>query len=135
MAFFDWDTGLETGLGVIDDQHRKLVGFVNELHEAMRNRTGREAVGAVLDELAKYAVYHFSTEEKAFERYGYERKDAHIKIHADFVARVVDMQAAYKRGDLTVTVDTLSFLIDWVKKHIMVEDMLYVPSLTGKAID
>ena len=35
MAFFDWNDELATGIPKIDEQHKKLISLVNELHDAL----------------------------------------------------------------------------------------------------
>jgi len=134
MAFFEWDEKLSTGIPVIDEQHRKLVSFVNQLHEAMLQRRGKEVFGGIIDGLAKYTVYHFATEEKAFAAHGYEDAPGHVKAHKALLARVEEIALKHARGELTVTSETLNFLIEWVGTHIMKDDMRYVPSLKGKEI-
>ncbi|MBP7096807.1 MAG: hemerythrin family protein [Spirochaetia bacterium] len=134
MAFFDWDDSLSTGIPVIDEQHRKLVSFVNQLHEAMLQRKAKAVLGDIIDGLAKYTDYHFGTEERAFARYGYEGAAGHVKSHKALLARVEELASRHARGELAVTVETLNFLIDWVGTHIMKEDMRYVPLLKGKEI-
>lgn len=59
---------------MIDDQHKKLIEQINILHSAMREGKAKEVVGAILEELRAYTKYHFSNEEKAFERYNYSGK-------------------------------------------------------------
>jgi hemerythrin len=132
MAFFDWTPAMQTGITAIDAQHRGLVDYVNRLHEAMRAGKGREEIGPVLEGLAAYAVEHFGTEERAFLTCGYPDREAHVAEHEAFKAKVSAFMQAYARGELTLGLDTLVFLMDWVKNHISASDMRYVPFLKGK---
>ncbi|MBP7096063.1 MAG: hemerythrin family protein [Spirochaetia bacterium] len=135
MAFYDWNPGIETGIALIDSQHRRLVDLINDLHEAMIARKGKEITARVLDELADYTVYHFGVEERAFAKHGYERAAEQKASHDHFVARLKDMRAKYERGSLMVNVEALDFLLGWIKKHILNEDMLYVPFFEDKSFD
>ena len=134
MAYMDWDKGLETGIEIIDNQHKKLISLVNDLHGAMKGGKGRLVIGDTLEELATYTVYHFGTEEKAFDRYSYPETAAHKFQHAELIRQVGELMASFKKGELTITIDTLQFLTDWVRTHIRQEDMAYVPFLIGKEI-
>jgi hemerythrin len=40
MALFDWKETYSVGVKEIDNQHKMLVGTLNELFEAMRNTRG-----------------------------------------------------------------------------------------------
>lgn len=135
MAIFQWDKSFETGIQVIDGQHRRLVDLVNGLHDAMLQMKAKETIEGVLSELVDYTRYHFHTEERAFSRYGYQAADEHARIHGQFVDKAADLADKYKKGSLVITVETLGFLVDWVKNHILKEDMRYVPFLSGKDID
>jgi hemerythrin-like metal-binding protein len=134
LAYFDWDSKLTTGIQVIDDQHKKLINLVNELHEAMRNRKAKEIVEHILKELGEYTIYHFSVEEKAFEKYGYAQRNEHRKNHEDLVKQLNDLVQKHKKGELAISIEILDFLTNWVKTHIMKEDMMYVPFLKDKVI-
>lgn len=135
MAFFDWNGKLETGIAIIDEQHKKLVSLVNELHEAMRNRKAKDVVARILRELGDYTNYHFSVEEKAFEKYGYPQKVEHEKLHADLIAQLGELTRKHAKGELAISIDVLDFLTQWVTNHIMKEDMKYVPFLKDGPIE
>ncbi len=132
MAFIDWRVDLETGVGVFDEQHKRLVGLINDLHDAMRSGQGRSVIGSVLQELVRYTDYHFSDEERAFDNYNYPEAESHKRAHSAFIKRMGELTAEYQKGDLTVTADTLKTLVDWLKDHIMGVDKAYAPYLAGK---
>jgi hemerythrin len=134
MALFDWNDSFNTGIKEIDEQHKKLVSIVNELHEAMRQKKAKEVIDKSLVELMDYTVYHFSTEERAFDAYGYSGSAAHKKAHAEFVAKVRDLVERQKRGELMLSVEVFNYLVTWVQEHILGVDKKYVPELWGKAI-
>ena len=135
MALFNWNSAFATDIAVIDDQHKKLIAFVNELHDAMRQRKAKEVIERLLGELAEYTVYHFSTEERAFDKYAYAGAAAHKRTHADFVAKVQDLIAKHKSGQLMLSIDLLEFLVSWVSNHILKDDRLYIPLLKDKVVD
>ncbi|MBF0201265.1 MAG: bacteriohemerythrin [Desulfamplus sp.] len=129
-----WGPKLETGIKEIDEQHRKLVDMVNALHRAMKMRIGIEKSGAVLDDLAKYTVYHFAHEEKLFKKYEYHEAVEHKKLHEDLVSKVVAFQKEFKSGKASLSVDLMTFLTKWLKNHIMKCDMKYAPFFKSKGL-
>jgi hemerythrin-like metal-binding protein len=135
MAYFDWNGKLETGIAIIDEQHKKLISLVNELHEAMRNRKAKDVVAHILKELGDYTTYHFSVEEKAFEKRGYPNRAEHEKLHADLIAQLSELMQKQAKGELAISIDVLDFLTQWVTNHIMKEDMKYVPFLKDGTIE
>ena len=135
MAYFEWNDQLTTGIEIIDAQHKKLVSLVNELHEAMRNRKAKEVVAPILRELGDYTNYHFSVEEKAFEKYEYPQKAEHEKLHADLIAQLSELMQKHAKGELAISIEMLDFLTQWVPDHIMKEDMKYVPFLKDRLLE
>ena len=127
-----WDESIQFGIGVIDDQHHHLVNLVNKLHRAMRSRAGRTVLGSTLTELAQYTVEHFQTEEKLMTAARYQHLDAHKREHEKLVAEVVAFQRQFESGSVTITLDLMNFLSDWLINHIKGVDRRYVPTLSGK---
>jgi hemerythrin len=135
MAFIDWSDKLATGIPSIDDQHKRLIGIVNELHGAMRKGKGRELIQKTLKELLGYTDYHFANEERAFDAYGYPSAAEHKKQHSLLIKQLGEQYVKLQRNEISLTVSTLEFLSNWVSNHIMLEDMKYVPFLKDKHID
>ncbi len=135
MAYIEWTSKLETGIDAIDKQHQQLIGFVNELYEAMHQGKGRLVVGDILSKLVRYTEYHFATEEKAFQKYGYSGQKDHEQIHRTLVEKVKDLERRQRTEAVVVSMETLRFLNEWVTNHIAKEDMAYVPFLKDKAIE
>ena len=48
MALIDWSPALSINIEKFDDQHKKLVAMVNELHDAMKNGQGGPCWGLFL---------------------------------------------------------------------------------------
>lgn len=127
-----WRPALETCIAAIDTQHKELVRLINLLHKAMKQQKGAREAGGILNDLAKYTVFHFGFEEDQFEKYRYPETENHKKIHRELVAKVKAFQADFEKGKATVTMELMDFLVDWLKTHIMKTDMAYVPFLKDK---
>ena len=135
MAYFDWTEELSTGIDAIDKQHRHLIGIVNDLYEAMRKGKGKEIIRNTLSELLDYTDLHFSNEERAFASFRYPAEAEHKKLHAVLIGQLHEQLAKLEKNEISLTVSTLQFLTNWVRDHIMVEDMKYVPFLKDKKLD
>ena len=127
-----WDDSIRFGIDSIDRQHHHLVDLVNKLHRAMRNRAGKTVLAATLAELARYTVEHFQFEEQQMAAAGYPQLENHKRLHEKLVAQVVDFQRQFESGSVTVTLDLMNFLSDWLVNHIKGVDRQYVPLLKGK---
>jgi methyl-accepting chemotaxis protein len=120
-----WSNSLSVNIKQIDDQHKKLVGMVNELHKAMKLKKSTNTIGSILDRLIDYTATHFATEEKLFAQYKYPEEKAHVEIHRKLVAQVLDIQKKFKAGEAMVSMELMSFLKDWLVNHIQGTDKKY----------
>ncbi len=132
MRVFEWNNQLSTGIDKIDDQHKKLVGLVNDLADAMRAGKSRDVIAKVLDELGEYTKSHFGFEEAAFSKYGYPRAEEHAKSHGELIRELAELSRKHEAGAIGISVEVLGFVTEWVRGHIMSEDQAYVPFLMGK---
>ncbi len=134
MALVIWKDIYVVNVNEIDLQHKKLVGIVNELHDAMIIGKGQTVMGKILDELVDYTLYHFATEEKYFDQYAYTEADLHKKQHQDLVSQVAAIQNKYNSGEKVLTLDVMNFLRDWLHDHIVGSDKLFGPYLNSKGL-
>ncbi len=129
-----WTDELSVGIRLIDEQHKMLLGLINELHAGMRDRKSDAVLVGVVERLKEYTVKHFGQEEEYFDRYGYPETAAHKELHAKLVQQVLDFETALKSGKAKVTMEIMRFLKDWLVKHIMGTDKRYSAFLRGKGL-
>ncbi len=130
IDIFPWDDHFNTGFADIDEQHRRLVGLLNQLASHIANGTSATTLGTIFDELAAYAVYHFDTEEALWHAHlaGDPAERAHRATHEAFrrdVARLkasLDQTSATPASSNEVAEDTLGFLARWLAAHILEAD-------------
>ena len=123
MALIVWTDDLSTGIPVIDNQHQRIVDYINKLHHAQEHHS-REEVSVVLDELVDYTLSHFAFEESLMEEAGYNFLNAHKKVHQLFVKRVADYQQRFKIGE-AIEEELIHTLRAWLINHIRNDDRDY----------
>lgn len=132
MAFFEWSDALSVGLDSVDRQHRLLIGYINELSEAVEKGQGQFAVTRVLERLRQYTQVHFAYEETLFKIYKYEEADTHKHAHYAFVNVVQECERRHMKGESGVAADLLKYLKGWLADHILVEDKAYAAVLVKR---
>jgi hemerythrin-like metal-binding protein len=133
MAFYEWKNSMSVGVNASDDDHKQLIGMINQLHEGMRNGQGKEVLGKILDNLVQYTKFHFAREEEFFDRTGYPADD-HIREHRELVKQVETLQSRYKSGESAISIETLDFLRNWLIVHIQGTDKKYSSHLNEHGI-
>ena len=131
----EWNENLSVGVPSIDEQHKVLIGLLNELFDATQAGRGPAVLGKVLKELADYTVYHFQYEESLFAQTGYCAAPNHIREHDNLVRLVQVLRAKYEDGVRELVSEDLSkFLRGWLNTHIMGSDMKFGPHLVSMGI-
>ncbi len=125
MVLFEWKDAYLTNIKECDDQHKKLVGLINQLHEKMKEGTNQEFLENILSELLDYTTYHFLTEETLFETYNYPNAKEHIKQHQECTAKVKDFYEQINAGDTYISIKLSKYLKEWLINHTLDSDQKY----------
>ncbi|MCU0571709.1 MAG: bacteriohemerythrin [Syntrophobacteraceae bacterium] len=125
--FFEWSDFLSVGVADMDDQHKRFFGFINELHQAMKEGKGTGVIRSILGELANYTKHHFAAEEMLLEQNHYADLPLQKEAHRRFEAKVAEFRQRYAAGDNAVIVETMSTVRDWLVNHIQKMDKKYGP--------
>jgi hemerythrin len=134
MSLIKWKEEYSVKVAEIDEQHKKLIGLINQLADAMSVGKGRDVLNGVLAELVSYTEYHFETEEKLFREHGYPEHEQHSRAHNELATKARELSAAFDRGETKLSVDVMLFLSTWLNRHILDEDKQYEPYLAGKRV-
>jgi hemerythrin len=132
VQYLSWDSSLSVGVGVIDDQHRRIVDYINDLAAANAKRD-RARVAAVLSGLLDYTLSHFAFEEEMMAAAGYPLTPAHRQVHDAFVARIRGFADDHEQGK-EVARRLIAYLRLWLGNHIRNDDRDYAPYVT-RALD
>ena len=135
MALIEWNPAFSVKVKKFDDQHKKLIDLINQLHEAMKEGKGNTVLGIILQSLTDYTVIHFGDEIKMMQANGYPEIARHKAEHDKFVLQVLDLHQKFQSdsGSL-LSFKTLIVLTDWLIEHIQGEDKKYSPFLNAKGI-
>ena len=124
MDAFVWDDRFETGIPVVDAQHRQLVDATNQLgNELILGEVDDALLQSLFHTLAEYARHHFVDEERLMRQQGID--EMHLRDHAakhrQFIEQVLGMWRS--RTSMRNPGETLHrFLSSWLTVHILGED-------------
>lgn len=108
--------------------------MVNDLHDSMKVGKGKEALEKILAGLIKYTGTHFADEEKIMKKHNYAGYEQHKKEHNLLVIQVLDLQKDYHNGNALLSQDVMSFLKNWLQKHIQTVDNSYGPFMSSNGV-
>ena len=127
MAYLAWTKSLDTGIEVIDGQHKRIVEYINQLHEAKHSQN-HTVIKQVIDDTIDYTISHFGFEEALIEDAGYEFVRPHKRVHELFIKRVSEYKQRFEAGE-NVTEELHSLLSRWLFNHILNDDAAYVSAV------
>jgi len=124
----NWDDSYGLGVRSLDRDHRRLFDAVNalidEIHQGNRGATVQE----MLDLLLEDVVEHFEREERALERVACPQLEEHRMDHYLLLGTVLRFKSKLKfdRVDSAVVAQ---FLVNWVRTHLVEQDLPCKPYL------
>lgn len=127
-----WTKDLDTGIDVIDQQHRRIVDFINDL-EAAQVLKDPEKIKQVVFDCVDYTLSHFAFEESLQEEAGYQYCKPHKKVHQLFTRKVSEYQERMALGD-DVAEELHGMLARWLVNHIKRDDADYVAAVKGNMV-
>lgn len=131
IDIFPWDDNFNTGIEVIDTQHRQLVLILNRLATNIAYESNKDKLSTIFDELVDYTLYHFQTEEAIWHKYFPKNslEIEHQAVHQKFIDTVQHFKAElHTRSMGELVEEVLSFLGRWLASHILESDryMAYI---------
>jgi len=117
---FAWDRTLETGIPIIDNQHKRWIAAVNALFETHQRGKGIKEIERTMAFLVEYTLKHFDDEEEIQEKYGYPNHLEHKHIHNKFKGEAQHLAAVLHRDGPTdeLITHTCVTIGRWVINHI-----------------
>ena len=128
MTHITWNDSFNTGIELIDFQHRKIVTMINSLHSSSAN-SEHAVIDDVLRRMREYVAEHFTFEEELMFAADYLYTEAHIKLHQRFLVRLDAMTHKHQSGELIIE-ELAEFLGTWLTHHIGHEDQDYVADVS-----
>jgi hemerythrin-like metal-binding protein len=123
---FVWKPSYATGIDQIDEDHKQLVKLINDLYEAMQDGSGGALLLPIFSALKHYTEAHFAKEERYMIACDAPEQAKHIQEHEQMVKSLVDLEKRHRQGEAAISLQTLTFLRDWLKNHICAVDQAMV---------
>ena len=120
-----WSEKLTSGSAEIDSQHKELFERINDLLAAQKKGlAGLDELGRVVRYLTEYVVFHFGSEEKLMDRYGYSSASGHKAQHAQFIRVFQRLKERMFTEGFTPALqqETSDLVVDWLLNHIRYSD-------------
>jgi len=113
-----WNAAYDSGVEEIDLQHRYFLALINRLSSELASCADTNYRQRLLSELAKYAIFHFVSEENMMIKFAYPDADRHRMLHIELIDQLSSRMQAKTYEPL------FEFLVGWFIQHTTTEDRL-----------
>ena len=117
------------GIPQIDNQHKGLIRLINDLQAAMMAGKGKQVLSSIINDLIRYTEGHFAFEEALLQQRGYSALAAHKQEHKELTRQVHELRDKFQSSELTISMDVMKFLKNWLASHILERDKAYAKEL------
>lgn len=126
-----WTDDLETGIFIVDEQHKNMFNKANEIFDLGINEDV-EKIKKIFIFLMEYSNNHFHDEEKLMIQEEYTGFMKHRNEHNFFIEKIYEIyQSICSEGIEEDNLNDLKVLIiDWLANHINGEDKEFIKSRT-----
>ena len=121
FMYLTWDCSLDIGIDSIDNQHKELFNYLDQLLASIEEGKSNDEVIKTLDFLEEYVVKHFNEEEEIQNKTNYPLLDIQRAQHEDFKRDLKEFRRVFEtHGASTVlALNIQKNLSNWLTNHIM----------------
>ncbi|AWK86837.1 bacteriohemerythrin [Azospirillum thermophilum] len=133
MGAIHWRRQLSVGQPSIDEDHKHLIGYLNELDAALASAKFQPVrVAKILMKLLEYTKEHFAREERIMQMVHYPRYEDHVRQHHEAVKAINDLSLQFSSDPTHHNAERLyKFTADWLVHHIIMQDTQLTPYVRG----
>lgn len=134
MAGMTWSQQMSVGVPALDSDHRALLKLLALLDEIRDTPKFDRHFDAIVESLVAYSRYHFAREEQVMDACGFGEIDVHRAEHAAFAGYVASLRQRRRNGGgrAAQVGELLDYLTDWLRHHILIQDMAFKPFVMGR---
>jgi len=134
MEEFNFTQDYETGIDVIDKQHKELFERIDALLVATYKGSEKKELEKIVEFLEGYIETHFETEEELMLKYKYSDLDKHRNEHQSFVFTFesIKSELVNKGANSYLAIRVEKEIRNWWGSHVLETDKKYVSYLKSK---
>ena len=131
---YKWKEEYTVNITIIDEQHKKFLGIINDLKAIVNNNQCKEKVSDIFFQLAYLIDYYFIKEEIYFNDLKYPKLEQHKSQHKLFIDRTIQFQKDLENNKPNLCLEIYNYLESWFDEHILKYDKEAVEYLKQKGV-
>ena len=116
MENLNWKKEYSVGVFEIDAEHKIFLKTIKKIHHAFKIGLNGEMLICLLEELYKYADFHFTSEENVMLMNEYPDYESHKKQHDELIQTLSNTINFFNIEKIDKR-QLIEFLVRWFKEH------------------
>ena len=116
-----WDHKYELGHERIDFEHRIFLSLISDFQMGIEQGFPKTKLIRIIREIAKYADFHFVSEENIMADCNYPELEQHAALHRLLLNQVKDYTYQFSLDEIEA-LEVFEFLFNWFALHTTSED-------------
>lgn len=118
-----WDPSFESGIDIIDAQHREILELAGELCRSVTASCSPASLRLPVARMLELTATHYATEEQYMGAFGYPLAGPHTEAHARSFAEICAFADRVAEGHPSLGAFVYTFFQGWLKHHISTFDL------------
>jgi hemerythrin len=136
MPLIVWTDQMSVGVKLLDNDHKKLVLLINQLHDGLITGRAKPVLERVFEELVSYTRVHHTHEEQLLVETGFHGSAAHKLEHESTIERAIELQMRFQSSEgLASELEIMHQLREWLFRHIQGSDKAFVAHLKAIGVN
>jgi hemerythrin len=132
---FEWRDEYGTNIKEIDEEHKELLGKINNVYHAIAIRKDYGTLQEAIESLIGFSRKHFQHEQRLMQENEFPDFEWHRKKHEKFMEDVANLRKEISTNGMKKhNAELVNFFKDWIINHILTADRKYGPFLNQKGI-
>lgn len=123
-----WASEFEIGNEYVDLQHRHFLSLINRIGKNFKETNDDVYKKKLINELHKYADFHFTSEENIASSFGLPGVESHHQLHSQLLKELNQNAEDLDHGLKTID-EFLEFITDWFLVHTIHEDRKFFKAI------
>lgn len=135
LPLIAWTSRMSVDVKLLDNDHKKLLILLSELHHAVIHSHARQILDSVMDSLMKHIRAHFAHEELLFTETAYPGAEIHEREHDHLIQHARLLGQRFRNcNDVDSSLQVVELLKNSLFNHIECADQQYAPHFKAQEV-
>jgi len=122
MSLLQWKPEYSVGIDSMDDEHREMIGLINDTYDKLKSDPDVAEVEQCLGEIFSTISAHFALEENVMRKSDYAEYQAHKDDHEALLDQIRDLMDDFDANTSSGALQLERRLSDWFAGHFSTFD-------------